>query len=147
MEIDVIKFKESDEATLSRMYIDGKFYCYVLEDQHQDVKVIHETRIPEGRYRIDLRTVGGFNQRYSKKYGSMHQGMLELQDVPNFKYVLIHTGNTDDHTSGCLLVGKNVNIVGDLMVTNSRTAYKEIYPIILGAIKKGEEVWVSLKRK
>ena len=32
--------------------------------------------IPEGEYKIKLRTVGGFNQRYTKKYPTFHRGML-----------------------------------------------------------------------
>ena len=35
--------------------------------------------------------------------------MLELQDVPNFKYILIHAGNTDEQTAGCILVGDSQN--------------------------------------
>ena len=66
---------------------------------------MHETCIPEGEYEIKLRTVGGFNERYTKKYPTMHRGMLWLQDVPGFEYILIHQGNTDEHTSGCLIVG------------------------------------------
>ena len=31
--------------------------------------------------------------------------MLHITNVPNFEYILIHCGNTDEHTSGCLLVG------------------------------------------
>ena len=32
-------------------------------------------------------------------------GMLHVLDVPNFKYILIHCGNTDEDTAGCLLLG------------------------------------------
>ena len=83
----------------------------VLEDEVRDVKVMHETAIPLGEYEIKYRTVGGWftreKARYDKKFGaSWFKGMLELQDVPNFTYVLIHSGNTDESTSACLLLGK-----------------------------------------
>ena len=29
---------------------------------------------------------------------TFHKGMLHVQDVPGFEYILIHTGNTDEHT-------------------------------------------------
>ena len=67
------------------LFIDGKFECYTLEDQYQAVKVMHETCIPEGTYKLKLRTVGGFNSRYTKKYPTFHRGMLWLEDVPGFE--------------------------------------------------------------
>ena len=74
------------------------FLNAILEDQYQAVKVMHETCIPEGTYDIKFRTVGGFHEKYKKRYGNDHYGMLHLQDVPNFTYILIHAGNTDEHT-------------------------------------------------
>ena len=65
-----------------------------LEDQYQAVKVMHETCIPEGTYDIKFRKTGGFHAKYSERYKNAHYGMLHLQDVPNFTYILIHAGNT-----------------------------------------------------
>ena len=57
--------------------------------------------------------------------------MLHLQDVPNFTYILIHAGNTDEHTSGCLIVGESqqdLDISKDGFIGHSGTvAYKKMY--------------------
>ena len=118
-----------------------KFLCYTLEDEFRAVKVASETRIPEGTYKIALRTEGGFHARYSNRFGSMHKGMLELQDVPNFKWILIHCGNTDENTAGCILVGNSQtsNLVQkDGFIGSSTDAYKTIYPSLATAAAKGE---------
>ena len=124
------------------------FLCYTLEDEHRDAKVMEETRIPAGEYRIILRKEGGFHKRYTDKYGSMHKGMLWLQDVPNFKWILIHTGNTDEHTAGCILVGdtqtQNVSIKPDGFVGSSVNAYKRIYPEIAKVLEDGGEVTINV---
>ena len=91
MKLDVIRFQYGADATNSLLFIDGEFECYGLEDEYRDVKVMHETCIPEGEYKIELRTEGGFHSRYVAKYGDFHKGMLWLQDVPGFTYILIHT--------------------------------------------------------
>ena len=101
-----------------------------------------ETRIPAGEYELKLRTVGGYHERYVKKYGSFHKGMIHVQDVPNFKYILWHTGNTDEHTAGCLLLGdtSQQNISKEGFIGASTAAYKRIYPNIAEAILSGEKV-------
>ena len=107
---------------------------------------MHETRIPAGTYQIKLRTVGGFHSRYVNKYGDMHKGILWLQDVPNFKWILIHTGNTDEHTAGCLLLGDtqtNNQINKDGFVGSSGQAYKRVYPKIAEALENGECVEIT----
>jgi hypothetical protein len=71
----------------------------------------------------------------------MHKGMLELQDVPNFKWILIHCGNTDENTAGCILVGdsQTSNLVQkDGFIGSSTNAYKTIYPSLATAAAKGE---------
>ena len=47
--------------------------------------------------------------------------MLHVLDVPGFEYILIHCGNTDEHTAGCLLVGdsqENNQITKDGFIGN-----------------------------
>lgn len=138
MKITVDRYISDHDTTLSKIYIDGEFECYGLEDEYRKTKVKGETRIPAGTYKIGVRTVGGFHSRYVKKFGDLHEGMLHVQDVPGFEYILIHTGNTDEHTMGCLLVGTTRSEkTGDMKVGASVSAYKKFYPKVIGAAKAG----------
>ena len=128
------------------MFIDGIFECYTLEDQYQAVKVMHETCIPEGKYNIEFRKTGGFHAKYSERYKNAHYGMLHIQDVPNFTYILIHTGNTDEHTSGCLIVGEtqqDLEISKDGFVGSSSVAYKKMYSKVAGQLLQGKKVTIE----
>ena len=72
--------------------------------------------------------------------------MLWVRNVPGFEYILIHSGNTDEHTAGCLLVGdsQNENInKSDGFIGSSRTAYERIYPPIAEALKSGKSVTIE----
>ena len=149
MELEVLRFSSQKDSTNGLLFdvTDGRrFLCYTLEDEHREEKEYGETRIPSGTYRITLRKVGGFHGRYLKKYGEMHKGMLWVRDVPNFEYILIHTGNTDEHTAGCLLLGNTQQTnFGDSngFVGSSVDAYKRVYPPIAEALEKGEEVKIT----
>jgi hypothetical protein len=135
MRIALQRGRHNDEATLSTVYIDGQFFCYALEDQPQEVKVPHETRIPAGLYQIRLRNEGGMTKHYAKRY-DFHEGMLWLQGVPGFEWIYIHTGNTDDHTSGCILVGDDRDY-DSWTISGSRSAYRALYLKVLDAAKNG----------
>ena len=148
MKLDVIRHQFGSDATNGILLVDGIFECFTLEDQVRDgEKVMSETAIPLGEYEIKFRTVGGYDARYQKKYGTTwHKGMLELQDVPNFKYILIHTGNTDEHTAGCLLVGETQQDLDkgkDGFVGGSGDAYKKLYPKVRDALLNGEKVTIK----
>ena len=149
MKLEVLRIS-SDVDSSSGLVFDitegRKFLCYSLEDEYRNEKVKHETRVPAGTYQIQLRKVGGFNARYAKKYGDFHKGMLHVQDVPGFEYILIHTGNTDEHTSGCLIVGdsqENNQLLKNGFIGKSVQAYKRIYTPIAEALENGEEVTIT----
>ena len=149
MKIDVVRTQFGIDATNGMMFIDGKFECYTLEDQYQAVKVMHETCIPEGTYKIKFRKVGGFHDRYSARYKNAHYGMLELQDVPDFKYILIHSGNTDEHTSGCILTGntqQDLDLGKDGMIGQSRNAYERMYRKVSAVLLQGKEVSITISK-
>ena len=74
--------------------------------------------------------------------------MLHVTNVPNFEYILIHCGNTDEHTAGCLLVGdsqENNQIQENGFIGKSTQAYKRIYPKIAKALDCGEEVTITYR--
>lgn len=153
MYLHQIRLGDDSESTIGALYINGDLQSFSLEDEYRDEKIMGETRIPEGVYDIELRAEGGFHNRYLKRYGSdFHKGMLHIKDVPNFKWILIHAGNTEKHTAGCLLTGFSAtfNPTSPETIGSSRDSYKHIYPQIRDAILRGERVqieYVDLDRK
>jgi len=163
MELEVIRISSESDSTngvlleLDRLapapHAEGfrckrTFLAYTLEDEYRDEKKYGETRIPNGTYKIGLRKEGGYNSKYSKRFADFHIGMLHVLDVPNFEYILIHCGNTDEHTAGCLLVGdsqENNQITKDGFIGKSTQAYRRIYPRIAEAIECGEQVTITYK--
>tara|TARA_Y100000996_G_scaffold276691_1_gene218155 strand:+ start:947 stop:1546 length:600 start_codon:yes stop_codon:yes gene_type:complete len=151
MKLDVVRTQFGEDATNSLLFIDDVFECYGLEDEVRDKKVYSETAIPLGEYEIKFRTVGGFHTRtkarYDAKYGEgWHLGMLELQDVPNFEFILVHSGNTDESTAGCYLVGntqQDLDVSKDGFIGSSRTAYEKMYPKVRDALVAGEKVTIK----
>ena len=149
MKFEVQRFSSQSDSTLGILFdvtAGRKFLCFTLEDEAREVKVKGETRIPSGTYKLKLRKEGGFHGKYTSKYGSMHKGMIHVQDVPGFNYILWHTGNTDEHTDGCLLVGntQTENIgTKDGFIGASGDAYKRIYPPIAKVLEDGGDVEIT----
>lgn len=148
MKIEVILIAESANSTLSQMRVSGAFFCFVIEDGHRPVKVAGETRIPAGQYKVKQRTHGGFYERYRTRHG--HSFAIELENVPGFADILIHTGNTKEDTRGCLLVADQAGRLGPDYVGTAGTstpAYTRLYAAILRAFTMGEVVEVEVCRK
>ena len=149
MKYEVLRVSSQKDSTSGLLFeVDnGKrtFLCYTIEDEQRDVKVWGETRIPAGTYQLELRTEGGFHNRYKSRY-AFHKGMIWVKDVPGFEYILWHTGNTDENTAGCLILGNSQesNIVKkDGFVGYSRDAYAFVYPRVAAAIESGLRVSVE----
>ena len=147
MKLNVIRHQFGKDASNGLLFIDGVFECYTLEDEVREVKVMHETCIPEGEYEIKLRAEGGFHSRYLKRYGAdWHKGMLWLQDVPNFTWILIHTLNDSTQTSGCLGVGssqQDLDLDSKGKILQSRDSYQRMYPKVRDALLNGEKVTIE----
>lgn len=145
MHIEVQRFASRRDFTKGLLFVDGEFECFTLEDEFRTNKVYGETRIPDGTYKCELRTEGGHHQRYTKKFGKhFHKGMIHILDVPNFKWILIHIGNTDRDTAGCLLVGSKLDKDNGVMSESTR-AYLDLYPQVRDAFIRGEEVTITYK--
>ena len=146
MLLHLIRYSTTNESTLGLLLMDGKFSCYTIEDAWHPEKVVGKTRIPAGHYKIHLRDEGGMTKKYAEVYGDMHQGMLWLQDVPGFEWIYIHTGNTAEHSEGCILVGNGAssNVIRGGLISASRAAYRSIYPMIARAVRgEGASIRIS----
>ncbi|MFR9543412.1 MAG: DUF5675 family protein [Rikenellaceae bacterium] len=106
------KFK-GEKYTIGDLFIDGEFFCNTIEDTVRELpatcpntpkwknceckeKVYAETAIPAGTYKITM--------EYSKTFKRI---LPLLHNVQHFLGILIHSGNTEKHSAGCLIVGFN----------------------------------------
>ena len=137
MEILLRRIVASDEATIGIVYVDGITQCFSLEDEFREKKVAGETRIPAGHYKLKPREFAGMYARYTKKY-KWHRGMIEVVDVPGFTDILFHLGNRDSDTSGCILVGRSAQLLGNYTVPESALAYEPFYKLVIDAVYAGE---------
>jgi hypothetical protein len=145
MELRLTRDVFTDAYTLSTIDVDGKAFGYAVEDEDRGlastddaaritaVKVPMETAIPVGRYRV--RTT------FSNKYQRM---MPLVVDVPGFRGIRIHSGNTEQDTAGCILPGTVRTVNG---VAHSKPACEWLYAEIAKVEKAGGEVWITVGRK
>ena len=140
---------DTGKQTLSVLSIKGNKdrLCYVLEDTHRPEKIMHKTRIPANTYKLSLRTYGSHYERYKKKFPDLkhNRGMIEITNVENFTHILIHIGNTETDTSGCLLVGNDYREDdGDVRLIDSTGAYKKLYTTIADVLGRKSEVTLEI---
>ena len=138
--IKLQRLSDNGTTTLGK-YIFGYNSIISLEDDHDDIKMLGETRIPAGEYEIKLRTEGTYHEIMEKRY-SFHRGMLHLQDVPNYKWILIHPLNTAKETDGCLGTGNKIE--NENKVSGSTYAYMFLYGYIIAAFDRGERVFIKI---
>lgn len=143
MKLKLLRYKSTDKATIGRLFINNRFECYTLEDEYRQTKVKHETRIPAGTYIIKLRKYGKWHERMRKRYVAIHKGMMELVDVPNFTDILIHPGNKESDTSGCILVGSEVD-EKNMVLLQSTKAYLTLYIKVTNAMVNNELVTIEI---
>tara|TARA_R110000787_G_scaffold1672_1_gene7147 strand:- start:243 stop:713 length:471 start_codon:yes stop_codon:yes gene_type:complete len=150
MKLKLIRTNSSKNSTNGLLYnitSDPVFMCYTLEDEPRDVKVKHETCIPAGEYNLAFKKHGRLHETYQYRFADIHVGMIQLLDVPNFTDILIHCGNTDEDTSGCLLVGdtqENNKTKESGFIGKSTIAYFRIYKDISEALLAGEHCTINI---
>ena len=145
MNLELKRIFKGKDYTVGRLFIDGEYFCDTLEDPVRQLdsikdKIYSETAIPTGKYKVSMSIV---SPKYSirKSYNWCGGRLPRLLDVPFFDGILIHSGNTPDHTAGCILVGEN-KIKGQ--VINSMNTLKNLWVKLNVADEVGEEIWIDI---
>lgn len=143
MILNVVRDVFTEKSTIGKLFVDGVFQCYTLEDvvrEYPDTgagfeiafeKVQGRTAIPRGQYEVVLVE--------SPKYGKI---MPRLLRVPMYQGILIHSGNDDEDTEGCLLVG---NKKAKDVIYESRDAYNNLFEILEAADYRQETVLINIQ--
>lgn len=121
-----------NKYTIGKLFINDEYICDTLEDvvRSEGVKVYGETAIPYGIYEIVLT----MSPRFKKV-------LPLLLDVPHFEGVRIHTGNTEEDTEGCILVGYN-KVKGK--VINSKIAFDKVMKYLELATINNEKITIEV---
>jgi hypothetical protein len=116
MILNVKRFEFGTNYTIGRLYVDGVYECYTLEDKVREagVKVPNETAIPVGTYKVII--------DHSVHFG---KDLPHILNVMGFDGVRIHSGNTDKDTEGCILLGDTWP--GGDFIGNSRQAFDKFF--------------------
>ena len=123
------------------------FKCYTLEDEHRDIKLKGQTRIPAGKYQVKLRReVTNLTKKYQEKY-PWFKFHLEICNIPNFTGVYIHIGNNDGHTDGCLLVGDATvnNMIRPGVISESTNAFQRLYIELVKYLESGKTITLTIQ--
>lgn len=155
MKIEIKRIFNCSTYCIGHLYVDGAYFCDTIEDTdrmlNQDmteqqiakIKVKHQTAIPIGKYNILMNTV---SPSFSKKpyYKNFCNGKVPRLDyVKGFSGILIHIGNTEKDSSGCIIVGYN-KIKGK--VINSKIAFENLYHKMKMVYEYGGKITLNIER-
>lgn len=153
MELRLKRIALREDYTIGKLFIDSHYFCDTLEDKVRDYnkdgdlndpneqKVYGRTAIPYGRYEITMKVQSSkYSQRAS--YAWCKGYLPRLLNVPHFEGILIHSGNDDTHSNGCVLVGEN-KVKGK--VINSMETLKRLYRILKSASDSGDKIWITIE--
>jgi len=120
--------------TIGTLFVNGTYFCDTLEDVVRNLsteaKIPGRTAIPAGTYKVILNRSPKFQR-----------DLPRLQNVPFFEGILIHRGNTPEHTDGCILVGEN-KVKGQ--VINSTQYEIQLGSLIKEALFRGEQINIEI---
>ena len=148
MNLRLDRFASAEDYTYGILREVGNVYplAFTLEDEAREIKIQKETRIPAGQYEIKQRKiVSGLTKKYRKRF-AWFDWHLELQDVPNFRYIYLHVGNTDDDTDACILIGSTCDLAAGKngFIGESVEAYERIYKMITARLNSGKRVFIEI---
>lgn len=130
----------TDEWTFGDLYIERaegrlEWFCYTLEDELREHKIPSETAIWRGRYQVELED--------SPKFGP---DTVTLRRVPNFEHIRIHSGNSDEDTAGCIIVGDSINEkTGRISGGTNHGILNTLKWILKRELDQRAEVWITIR--
>lgn len=153
MKLKVKRIYKGEYYTIGKLYINERYFCDTIEDKDrqldnnmpepliESMKVYGQTAIPTGTYLIDMNTISPKfkNRSWAKPYGGKLPRLIE---VKGFEGILIHVGNTQHDSLGCIIIGQN-KIKGK--VINSTACFQKLMPILLKAHLTGEVITITVE--
>ncbi|EDO9246048.1 hypothetical protein GQJ36_05120 [Campylobacter coli] len=105
--------------------------CFALEEDKEGLESGKDLRIPEGNYNLRRHTPSRFENTLRSITKKDDDTMINVfnDEVPASRAILIHWGNTDKDTQGCILLGLTKDNNNE-SIGQSRQACKEFYDLM-----------------
>lgn len=140
MRLKLLRKYFGEEFTEGKVFVNDGFQCYTVEDKDRKLetsgcedKVQDKTCIPRGVYKVTI----SYSTRFKRH-------LIEVLNVPCFKGIRIHSGNSSKDTEGCIIVGKSNARDDDNWVSESKVAYEALHKKVKQALSAGEEVTLEV---
>ena len=135
MELNIVRIDQTENSTISKLWIDNKFMGFILEDGEHASKIHGQTRIPGGRYKI----IKDYSTRFKYQFGYC----WHIIDVPGFSEIKIHKGNWITDTEGCLLPNREIGFDGsNYYGINSKSTYDPM----MAMLRMEDSHWLDVIR-
>lgn len=119
MKIKLTRAFSDRKVTMGILQIEGIEHKPIYTLENPDRITLHDCRIPAGTYKCEP---------YS---GTKYKNVYILKNVPGRTAILIHWGNTEKDTLGCILVGMEAGHLGEYAaVKHSRVGFDYLRSLI-----------------
>ncbi|EAH5732323.1 hypothetical protein DXS95_07955 [Campylobacter coli] len=107
------------------------FECFSLEENKEGLESGKDLRIPEGNYNLKRHSPSRFENTLRSITKKHDDAMINVynDEVPASRAILIHWGNTNKDTQGCILLGHTKDNNNE-SIGQSRQACKEFYDLM-----------------
>ena len=155
MDVTAKRLYFCEDYTIGKLLVDGKYFCDTIEDKDRGLKqsmstteikekkVYGKTAIPTGKYILRMDIV---SEKYKdiKWYKENCDGgrIPRLESVKGFSGVLIHPGNTEKDSLGCIIVGFNKE---KGKVLKSKDTFKKLWTILNNAYNNKETIYLTVE--
>ncbi len=154
-----------NEVTMGRLEVNGSYFCDTLEEAVRSWEnfIDDKTAVMEGSFSITMneptyntklrtallnkfaprfRSMG--NQKAAEYCNKYILPRLDYTDPLKQRGYLIHSGNTIEHTEGCILVGKRSN-PKLRRIAQSVDTLLDLYARLVDANERKEEIYIKIE--
>lgn len=121
--LNIVRLEDSaEDGTFGVLLLRNRVFCWTLELPWRN-NAPNVSCIPTGLYVL----VPRFTWFGSVKHGPTY----EVDSVPGRSQILVHPGNVDEDSEGCILVGETIaKLKGDRAVLNSGKTFSRLMGIL-----------------
>jgi hypothetical protein len=115
MKAKIVRLEESEQGALGVLLLNNEIFCYTLQPDRTD----EHFYIPAGEYVC--------RRFHGVKWPDTFEIIRPATNgIDGHKYLLFHSGNTENDTEGCIIQGTSVGrLKGSRAVLNSVVTFKQ----------------------